>query len=497
MFRVSWSTDIDYVDPAMAYYAPSWMLEYATGAMLFNYPDAPAPRGSRLVPEVAAGFPSISRDGRTYVFRLKSTYRFSDGRPVRAANFVRAFQRARNRRPITPAARFISDVVHFSAPRPDRLRIRLRRPAGDLAARLAMPFFMAVPAETPDVIDGSRAPVVSAGPYWIREWTQNRRIVLERNRYYRGPRPHRVDRILVDVGLPLEWIKERIDRGRTDTGDLPPSAHAELAARFGVRRRSPGRYFVNPQATILYLALNHDRPLFGGPTPLGNVPLKRAVNYAIDRTAMVRQSGAYGGSVHDQLLPRTVRGFSEARIYPRRPDLGRARALADGNLRGGKAVMYCPNRSPAPEVCRLVQRSLAQIGLQVDIRGVCPHCDAHPRRGEPIDLSLEARRADYPDPYDFVRLVDGAAIQRVGGDNRSYFDDPAWNRRIRRARTLVGVARYRAFAAIDVDLMRDAAPVAVYGQVNDRDYVSARTGCFHHQPVYRLDLPAVCVKRGS
>ena len=98
-FRWSLSVDIDHVDPALAYYTPSWALEYATGAMLFNYPDAPAPRGARLVPEVAAGFPAISRDGRTYTFRLRTTYRFSDGRRVRAANFVRAFQRARNRRP--------------------------------------------------------------------------------------------------------------------------------------------------------------------------------------------------------------------------------------------------------------------------------------------------------------------------------------------------------------------------------------------------------------
>ena len=220
-FRWSVAVDIDYVDPALAYHAQSWALEYATGAMLFNYPDAPAPRGARLVPEVAAGFPAISRDGRTYTFRLRTTYRFSDGRRVRAANFVRAFQRARNRRPETPAARFISDVVDFAALGPYRLRIRLRKPAGDLLARLAMPFFMAIPADSPDVIDGIGAPVVSAGPYFIREWTKNRRIILERNRFYRGPRPHRVSRIQVDIGLPLETIKLNIDSGRVDTGDIP------------------------------------------------------------------------------------------------------------------------------------------------------------------------------------------------------------------------------------------------------------------------------------
>lgn len=264
-FRWSLAVDIDHVDPALAYYTQSWALEHATGAMLFNYPDALAPRGARLVPEVAAGFPTISRNGRTYTFRLRTTYRFSDGRRVRAASFVRAFERARNRRPETPAARFISDVVDFAALGPYRLRIRLRKPAGDLLALLAMPFFMAIPADTPDVIDGIGAPVVSAGPYFVREWTKNRRIILERNRFYRGPRPHRVNRIHVDIGLPLETIRLNIDGSRPDTGDIPAATHAELGDRFGVRRRSPGRYFANPTSTILYLAFNHDRPLFGGP----------------------------------------------------------------------------------------------------------------------------------------------------------------------------------------------------------------------------------------
>ena len=493
-FRWSLSVDIDHVDPALAYYTPSWALEYATGAMLFNYPDAPAPHGSRLVPEVAAGFPSISRDGRTYTFRLKTNYRFSDGRLVRAANFVRAFQRARNRRPETPAAQFISDVDHFASSGPLRLRIRLRRPAGDILARLAMPFFMAIPADTPDVIDGIGAPVVSAGPYSIREWAKNRRIILERNRFYRGPRPHRIDRIHVDIGLPLETIKLNIDRGATDTGDLPTGAHAELGERFGVKRRSPGRYFANPSPTMLYLAMNHDRRLFGGPTAIGNLPLKKAVNYAIDRTAMLWQRGAYAGVVHDQLLPRTVRGFREVAIYPRRPDLAKARELARDNVRGGQGIIYCSNRTPDPRVCQVVQANLREIGLNMDIR-FCRACGPPFRRGEPVDLWLESWHMDYFDAYNFIHVVDGARIKPVGTVNRSYFDHPGYNRKIRQARALVGPARYRAFGALDADLMRNAAPVAVYASPNERHYVSARTGCYHHHPVYGFDFPAICLRR--
>jgi ABC-type transport system substrate-binding protein len=492
-FRMSLTVDIDYVDPALAYYVPSWMLEYATGAMLFNYPDAPAPRGSRLVPEVAAGFPTISKDGKTYAIALRQTYRFNTGERVRAINFVRAFRRARDRRMHSPAARFLDDIVAFRAVGRWSLHVRTKRPTPDLLARLAMPFFMAVPEDLPIDPDGVGSPLAAAGPYYVREWTKNRRIILERNRFYRGPRPHRVERVLVDVGLPLETIKLNIDRGRTHTGDVPPAAHAELGDRFGVRRRSPGRYFVNPAPTILYLALNHDRKLFGGPTPLGNLPLKKAVNHAIDRAAMVRQRGAYAGRAHDQLLPPTMRGFRDVAIYPRRPDLARARALAEGNLRGGQGIMHCGNRAPAPQVCQVVQANLRQIGLHMDIR-LCRHCWPPFRRSEPVDLWLEGWHMDYFDPYNFIHLVDGATIRPVNSVNLSYFDHPDYNRKIRRARGFIGARRYRAFGALDVALMRNAAPVAVYGVPNDRHYVSARTGCYHYHPVYGLDLPAICVR---
>ena len=49
--------------------------------------------------------------------------------------------------------------------------------------------------------------------------------------------------------------------------------------------RTGGRVFVTPKLGTWYLAFNHDRPAFKGP---GQIPLKKAINYAIDRPALVR-----------------------------------------------------------------------------------------------------------------------------------------------------------------------------------------------------------------
>jgi ABC-type oligopeptide transport system substrate-binding subunit len=483
---------------------------YATAGMLLNYPDAPAPRGSRLTPDIAAGFPRISRDGLTYTFQLKRTYRLSNGQPVTAANFVYAINRNLNRRMSSPAQPFIEDVVGGEAVVAGRaqratgvralgrytLQIRLTRRSPDLLARLAMPFFQAIQTNLPINPDGVNAPVHSAGPYYIARWERNRQVVVNRNRFYRGPRPHNVNQILVDIGLPLETIKLNIDRGATDTGDLPPAAHAELGRRYGVKKQSPGRYFANPAPTILYLAMNHDRPLFGG-RGLGNLRLKKAVQYAIDRQAILAQGGAYAGIVNDQYMAPTMRGFKNVAIYPRRPNLSQARSMASGQTRGGSGVFYCSNRAPSPQRCQIVQANLRNIGLNMDIR-LFPRAtqfELGGRRGEPFDLTLEGWHMDYFDPYDFIFLVDGTTIRPANNVNFSYFNSAAFNRKITRAKTLVGVERYRAFSNLDHDLARNASPLATYASPNDRHYVSSRTGCYHYHPVFTYDYAAICLNR--
>jgi ABC-type oligopeptide transport system substrate-binding subunit len=508
-FRYSLDTDIDYVDPALSYYTISWQIAYASHAMLMNYPDAAAPRGSRLVPEVAAGMPTISKNGKVYTFTLKKTYKFSNGKPVTAANYAAAINRDLNPKMASPAQPFIEDIVGASAVidgkatrasgvkvlSPYKLRISLTKRAPDLLSRLAMPFFAPIPTNMPINPDGVGAPLVTSGPYYIAQWEPKRSIVLQRNRFYKGPRPHNINRFQYDIGLPLATIRLNVESNATDHGPVPPAAHAELGQKYGVRKGSPGQYFVNPSAAFRYLAMNHDRPLFGG-SPGGNVNLKKAVNNAIDRIAMINQRGAYAGVINDQYMPPTMRGFRNAAIYPSRPNVARARSLAQGNTRGGKGVFYCANTAPAPQTCQVVQDNLRAIGLDMEVK-TFPRAVQFTKtgtKGEPFDLSLEGWHMDYFDPYDFLFLLDGTTIRPANNSNYSYFNNPQYNRKIAAAASLTGQARYRAFGNLDVDLARNAAPLASYITDNTRHLVSRSTGCYFYQPVYELDIASICKK---
>ena len=105
------NTDFAFVDPALAYDTLSWGLLYTTNLTLLNYPDRPAPEGSRLVPDAAVAFPRVSRDGRTYTFTVRKGLRFSDGSAVTARNFAHAIHRAAHPTQASPAIAFLHDVV--------------------------------------------------------------------------------------------------------------------------------------------------------------------------------------------------------------------------------------------------------------------------------------------------------------------------------------------------------------------------------------------------
>jgi ABC-type oligopeptide transport system substrate-binding subunit len=84
-----------------------------------------------------------------------------------------------------------------------RLVVRLTRPDPTFPDRMAslcvLPAGLARTALHPE---GLRAPIPSAGPYFVSEFVLGERVVLERSRYYGGRRLTHVDRFDVRMGVP-------------------------------------------------------------------------------------------------------------------------------------------------------------------------------------------------------------------------------------------------------------------------------------------------------
>jgi ABC-type oligopeptide transport system substrate-binding subunit len=491
--------DVDYTDPALSYYAPGWELEYATQLKLVNYPDANGAKSSQLVPEAAVGFPKISANGKVYDFTVNAGFtKFSNGQPVTAANFKAAFDRIADPKMQSPAQAFMSDIagsntspvsgVRVSG---NHLTITLTHPAPDFLARLAMPFFSAIPTNLARDPNGVDTPP-SAGPYYVASREANKQIVLKRNPYYKGKRPHNPTQVIYTVGNSLEAIRLRVDQGAADyaADGIPPSAWAEVAQKYGVNK---GQFFVKPILAVSYFAMNTSQPLFKD-----NLPLRKAINFAIDRRAILAQSGYLAGKRTDQILPPGIAGFRDANLYPLKgPSLATAKKLAQGHTRDGKLVMYTCDSGACPLRAQILQFNLKQIGIDVEVKQYtrAVQIQKEGTRGEAFDIADEGWVADYADPYDFINvLLYGGNIQASNNNNYSYFNDPKYNRKMVQASLLSGPKRYSTYGALDADLSKNAVPWAPRSNANNRIFLSKHFGCFTYNNIYGNDLAAACVK---
>ena len=497
------STDVDYTDPALDYLSTGWEIEYSTCLKLMNYPDANGPKGGQLVPEAAVGFPKVSSAGKVYDFNVKVGFtKFSDGSAVTAANFKAAIDRDADPKMQSPAVPFFSDIVGSDKSpvsgvkvKGSHLIITLSRAAPDFLARMAMPFFCAIPTNLAHDPNGVLT-LPAAGPYYISDRVPNKSITIKKNPNYKGKRPHNVNQINYVIGNSLDATYLRTQQGATDyaAGGIPPASYAEAAQKYGINK---GQFYVKPQIGVSYLAMNHDRPLFKG---AAGVALAKAVNYAIDRKAMLAQGGYLAGKRTDQILPPGMAGFRDANLYPLKgPDLTTAKKwAAKSGVKDGTAVeYYTSNRGSAPLVAQIVQFNLKQIGLNVNshLFARAVQIDKEGTRGEPFDITSEGWIADYADPYDFINvLLSGDNLHAANNNNVAYFNDPKYNKAMTAASLLSGASRYKAYGDLDVGMMKDNPPWAARSNFNDRVLVSSRVGCFTFNSIYSVDLAALCIK---
>jgi ABC-type oligopeptide transport system substrate-binding subunit len=497
-------TDIDDIDPSLAYGTTTWHIQYSTALKLLNYPDAAAPRGSRLIPEGASSY-RVSKGGRVYTFTIRPGFRFNNGAPVKAANYAFAINRSLGKDLQSPAYQFVADenatnIVGAAAVREGtatkasgvkvkgrKLTITLSKPDATFLSKITMPFFQAMPtslSRTDKVINvDSGHPLPSAGPYYVAEREPNRLVVIKKNpNYAKGVartykrRPANLAQINIKTTVNLEASYQEVRANQADkTYDLPPTAPAELGDEFGTKK---GRFRVTGSNCVSYIAMNSGGTGSGTALFRNNPGLRRAVNYVINRQAMVNLSGKYAGQPTDQYLPKGFPGYKElgSKGYPNGGNIPRAKTLANGKVRsGGPWKYYYGLAAPGPQRMELVRSYLSQIGISIDPQGFRGFAiyDAAGKRNSPHAFTTGGWCQDYSDPYDFINvLLYGGALQDENNNNLAYFNNAAYNKRMEKAAKLIGAKRLSTYAALENDLVTKQGPWAAWNQPTNQFFFS-------------------------
>jgi peptide/nickel transport system substrate-binding protein len=311
---------------------------------------------------------------------------------------------------------------------------------------------------------------------------------------YGGSRRVGPDEIRIALGVSQTKTVEEIEAGTVDYTPIAenPALARRLQERYGDAEGQSGepRYVVTPMLEVDRLIFNTSRP------PFSSSRLRRAVSYALDRTALAREGlhVELPAQPSDQYLPPSMPGFRDVRLYPLRPDMARARRLAGSRRRS--VVLYSASFPSHVRFAEIVRMNLRRIGIDVEIKTFGDSYFVRIfRRDEPYDLAMDGWASDYPDPVDILGLLDGRTIREDGNVNLARFDDPAYNRRLDAAASLPSPARELALGRLDVDTARAAAPWAAVANNRRHDFFAARVGCLRYTAAYGVELTGLCIRR--
>ena len=513
--------DIDFIDPALAYYQTSWQVEYATCVKLLNYPDVSGDAGKVLTPEAASALPTVSKDGKTYTFTVPSgKFKFNTGEAVTAATFQHALERDLSPKQASYfGATFLSDVLgastykglpaHVSGIKVtgDKLAITLTQKDAGFLSKVATPFACAIPKATPVNSKGVQS-LAGAGPYYISSWIQHRSLVLKKNPLYKGPRPHYLNEIdYTQLTVDQNQGTLELKNGQLDycPDCVPGSQTFQLNQEFGpsgtsTKSTNDQRFFITPAAIISYFALNVTRPTFQNPL------VREAVNWAIDRPAIEKPYGYGYGTPGDKILPPALPGSQfEKSLYPTTSptpaDIAKAKALIKqaGVKTPLTAVEYSTAGTPSVSAADAVlQSNLAKIGITVKPKYFTRALQFQNEgtKGVAMDIANEGWIEDYPDPYDFMNiLLSGDNIPATGGNNFSYYNVAKYNTAMDHANTLTGNARYQAYGSIATSMMQTDPPWAPWLYTNNIDFFGPKVGCTVDTPSYIMDLTTMCLRK--
>lgn len=495
--------------------------------------------GAELLPDLASTMPTISADGLAWTFRLRAGLHYSpplQTTEITSADFVRALQRTAHLQSMSGSLPFYSVIVGFDSyangkadtiagletPDPHTLVVHLTGATGDLGERMSLPNIAPIPPSpgnprAPFGVatghdDGESAFLVSSGPYMVQGidkvdfskpaaqqkpasgYVGDKTVVLVRNPSWSQAidplRPAYVDRIEITAGgivTTLDDAAAGIDNGTYDLtviNDRPPQAPPDQIAKYQASG-GPGRVDLRPRDSIRGMTMNLAVP------PFDDLHVRRAVNFAIDKAAILQEFGSNNASLFshdaiDSLEQDALVNYDPYRSAGNHGDIAAAKAEMSMSQYDSQHDGVCHadacnhivalsfGGQSGAMIAATIHDNLAQIGLSLDVTNLPPE-QFFGRLTDPtqhIALGLIVGWSkDYLNASDFFENIYSQAV--AGNSNflvgatpdqlktwgYSVTSVPSIDDRIAECFRLVGAPQIRCWTALDEYVTEKIVPI--------------------------------------
>ena len=424
-----------------------------------------------LVPGQADSW-QVLDGGKRYRFSLRSDARWSNGDPVTAEDFVRAWHRAFTSETAAATAGLLKDIYNMdevlrgskdvqslgiAAVEPGILEITLNQPAPWILEILAHP--VSFPLHATAMGDPLHAPV--NGPFLLIDWTPRASIKLARN-----PEFHAADEVYFDSVeyFPIEEPAAELSRYRA--GELD-ATETIPAGRFGwLRENLAADLRVHAYLGTFWLGYNFKHPALGH-----SVELRRALALAINREILVETVLGAGELPGWSVVPPGVDGYEPAQMESSRMSQEEREAQAVRLFEqagfGKHEPLLLEIRYNTSGVHRRVAVAVSAMWKQV--LGVSAQLVNEEwkvfvnnrRMGVVTEVFRGGWIADYADPASFLDLFIGES--RL---NNTFYENGSFDRLMKSAELSSGSARMEILEQAEAQLMKDMPVIPLYYYVS-------------------------------
>jgi peptide/nickel transport system substrate-binding protein len=508
------------LDPMINYTLQYWQLYQASYDGLLAFKKVNGQASFTVVPDLAQSLPQVTDNGKTYTFTLRKGIKFSNGQPVTTDDVVASFERIFKVSSPT-AGTFYNGIVGGAAclkkpancdlskgvvgnAKTGTVTIHLTDADPEFPFKLAVPHASILPKSAPSK-DAGTTPLPGTGAYKFVSYDPNRQLKMVRNPYFkewsRDAQPQGYpDEIDETFGLTVEAEVTAVENGQADWVFDPPPADRlnEIGTKYAQQAH------VNTLTAFWYLAMNTNL------APFDNVKVRQAVNWAVDRNAVVR---LYGGpnlaAPVCTVLPPGFPGHVDFCDYTKgggttwkAPDLAKAKQLVrESGTAGTRVGVVVQDDEVNKSIGEYVQSVLNSIGFKASLKPISANIQFTyiQNTKNNVQISLSSWYQDYPAASDFLNVLLSCASFHPGSDssiNISGFCDKKVDGQMQQALAAERSSMTQAnslWGKVDQSVM-EQAPMAPLITPKLIDFTSKRVGNYQFSKQFYMLVDQLWVK---
>jgi peptide/nickel transport system substrate-binding protein len=316
----------------------------------------PNATGTALLPDLATSW-TIAPNGLTYTFHLRPDAKFSNGSPVTANDVVFSINRSRA---FAGGWGFLLTAVKtITAPDAHTVVITLSQPHAPLLADLAMYAYSVIPESLVKAQGSSffQHPVGS-GPFMVTSYNPDTEVDLARNPHFYGTKP-KISKVRVLIVPDDNTRVLMLESKKADVIENPPGNLVEQI------NKTPGlsvQLYPSTRVDIIQLDQHF--------APFKNVLVRQALNYAINRQAIVQLAYQGHATPGASFMPYKMKFFdSGIAPYPYDPAKAKQLLAKAGYPHGFSAFLITVSGDVAGQAEAIVLKSeLAAVGINISIQ---------------------------------------------------------------------------------------------------------------------------------